>query len=64
MKPYGKTYRASKVHNAADCGLCKEDVEGGATYERQQAKREIEQGELECEDHLQWSFELGEIGYD
>ena len=57
MKPYGKTYRASKVHKATECCICQEYVEGGAAHERQQAKREIIQGELVREDELQAEFE-------
>ena len=41
MQPYGRTYRASKIHKAKDCGICEEDVSGGGNYQRQLSKQAI-----------------------
>jgi len=56
MKPYGKTYRASKIHKANECGVCSEAVGGGANHERQQSKKEINSGDLERDDVLQEKY--------
>ena len=39
MRPYGKTYRKSKVHKAKECRLCAERV-GSKKTQRQRNKRE------------------------
>ena len=41
MKPYCKTFRASKVHKAKDCGICSEDTSGGKNYARQRGKKDM-----------------------
>lgn len=56
MKPYGKTYRARKDHKATECGICSEQVEGGAKSQRQEADKSIVLGENEREDKLQREF--------
>lgn len=53
MKPYRKTYRASKIHKAKECGICAEEVDRSPSPIRQEAKRSIENGELEADCDLQ-----------
>lgn len=42
MKPYAKTFRGSKIHDARTCGVCSEDTGISASFPRQLAKQEIE----------------------
>ena len=42
MKPYCKTFRASKIHKASECGYCSEKTESDRTHPRNEAKKGIE----------------------
>ena len=46
MKPYGKTFRVSKVHSARNCGTCSEQVNGSRSTMRGIGNKGIE-GELD-----------------
>lgn len=46
MKPYPKTYRASKIHNAKECSTCAEEVEASPSPTRRESKRQINAEDL------------------
>lgn len=57
MKPFAKTFRASKIHKATDCGICAEEIGDTKSFERRkgiddidsQLDAELEPEELEPE---------------
>ena len=51
MRPYGKTYRKSKVHKAKECRLCAERV-GSKKTQRQRNKRESSMNKIEHPDRV------------
>jgi len=53
MKPYRKTYRASKVHKAKECDICAEEVDISPSPVRREAKMMIINGELKSDSVLQ-----------
>lgn len=60
MKPYAKTYRASKVHPAKDCSLCSEEIHDNCASIRQGARAEIEEDINEdlSYDEVDWNIEF------
>lgn len=56
MKPFAKTFRASKVHPAKDCGICAEDTGLTKSFPRREGTADINSqldAELEPEEVTQ-----------
>lgn len=57
MKPYCKTFRASKDHKAERCSICSEDTAGGANYARKKGKADVDEGISEYDSNLRNTLE-------